>query len=410
MKRISCFTKFKPTYLSLVLTVAVLLLQPAFVPAQTPSNAERERAFQLYDENKFVDALPLLEKLANANPSDVVVLSRFGFALYASTATIQDPNARKLVRTRARNVLERAQALGDNSVLTRVTIDALTSNESGEFSYSQLQEADRAMREGEASFARGDFKAALAAYDRALAADPKLYEAALYKGDVYFKSDEQEKAGEWFARAVKINPDRETAYRYWGDSLMKQGKTEAAREKFIEAFIAEPYSRLAANGFVQWADANNVKLAHPKIDIPANVTPLKDGQTTINLDPSMMKDEANDGTAAWIVYGLVRASWATSEFAKQSDEKPYRHTLKEEAAALRSVVKSVKEQQNAKKIKQLTPSLAMLLKVETDGLLEPYILMARADQGIAQDFSAYRRSNIDKLRQYVVQYVLIGQD
>jgi hypothetical protein len=70
----------------------------------------------------------------------------------------------------------------------------------------------------------------------------------------------------------------------------------------------------------------------------------------------------------------------------------------------------VKEQQNAKKIKQLTASLAMLLKLETDGLLEPYILMARADRGIAQDFSAYRRSNIDKLRQYVVQYVLTGQN
>jgi glycosyltransferase involved in cell wall biosynthesis len=297
-----------------VITVLLVLCHPQLTQAQVV-DPERERAFQLYEDNKFTDAVPLLEKLAKAAPSDVVVLSRLGFALYATSTVIKDPEERKRARTRARNILERAQSLGDNSVLTKVTIDTLTANEGGEVSYSQLQAADRAMQEGEAAFVRGDFAAAIKYYDEALAADPRLYEAALYKGDVYFKSNQQEKAGEWFAKAIKIDPDRETAYRYWGDSLMKQGKSDEAREKFIEAYIAEPYSRLARNGFVRWANEQKLTLAHPRIDVPTNVTPLKDGKMTINLDPSTFKDDG-DGSSAWMMYGLSRASWATSEFAK----------------------------------------------------------------------------------------------
>jgi tetratricopeptide (TPR) repeat protein len=86
----------------------------------------------------------------------------------------------------------------------------------------------------------------------------------LFTGDVYYKSDKLDKAGEWFARAISIDPDRETAYRYWGDVLTKQGKMMEARDKFVKAFIAAPYNRLARAGLIKWADKNQVSLAHPK--------------------------------------------------------------------------------------------------------------------------------------------------
>ena len=46
-----------------------------------------------------------------------------------------------------------------------------------------------------------------------------------------------------------------------------------------------------------------------------------------------------------------------------------------------------------------------LLKLHRAGLLEPFILFAKADQGIAQDYSAYRQANRAKLRQYLLEYV-----
>ncbi len=62
------------------------------------------------------------------------------------------------------------------------------------------------MREGEQAFAKGDMPKALEMYQRALVLDPKLYEAALYIGDVYFSTAEQKKASEWFARAAASIP------------------------------------------------------------------------------------------------------------------------------------------------------------------------------------------------------------
>jgi tetratricopeptide (TPR) repeat protein len=242
-------------------------------------------------------------------------------------------------------------------------------------------------------------------YQRALLLDPKLYEAALFIGDVYFKSAEQIKAGEWFARAIEINPDRETAYRYWGDSLMKQGKVTEAGDKFVEAFIAEPYNRLARAGFVQWGERVNISLGHPRIEFPASVAQKGENQTTITLDPKMFENEKDASSAAWMVYSLTRATWPAGEFAKQyPSEKAYRHSLKEEAAAIRAALKSLDE----KKAASADQSLQILKKLEKEGLLEAFILLAMPDAGIAKDFEGYRKTNVAELRRYVKQYVLTG--
>lgn len=247
---------------------------------------------------------------------------------------------------------------------------------------STKKDVDEAMREGEAAFAKGEFPKALENYQRALLLDPKLYEAALMIGDIYFKSAEQDKAGEWFARAIEINPDRETAYRYWGDSLMKQGRVTEAGDKFVESYIAEPYSREARAGFIQYAERVKVSLAHPPVEVPANV----------------------GSSAAWVTYGLVRANWASSEFLKQHpEEKTYRHSLKEEAAAMRAALKALDQQKGGKAV---DPSLQIIRKLDKEGLLEAFILLALPDEGIARDFKAYRTSNIEHLRRYVKQYVL----
>ena len=59
--------------------------------------------------------------------------------------------------------------------------------------FSSKKEVDDAMREGEAAFTKNDMPKALEMYQRALMLDPKMYEAALYTGDVYFKTADQKK-------------------------------------------------------------------------------------------------------------------------------------------------------------------------------------------------------------------------
>ena len=388
------------------LIFCTLLLALSVVAAQ---DAERTRAFQLYKEAKYTEALPLFEKLAVANPNDRDVIEALGLMTASQTAYLKDPEARKQARAHAREILLRAQSLGADSALLKWMLESVVPEGGADnSSFSTKKEVDDLMREGEEAFASGDLPKALERYRQALLLDPKLYEAALFIGDVYFKSADHANAGEWYGRAITINPDRETAYRYWGDSLMKQGRFTDAGEKFVEAYLAEPYSRLSRAGFLNWGEKAQITLAHPQVDVPTNVSSgSKDKNTTITLDVNILNGKDKSGAAAaWMTYGIIRASWQT-EFAKQyPNEKTYRHSLKEEAAALRGAIDTLKNQKLDPK--NIDPSLQTLQKLEKEGLLEPFILLALPDAGIAQDFPDYRRVNLEKLRRYVKDYVLTG--
>lgn len=404
---------------------ALLLSAPVGAVNRTQDPDERQRALDLYESNNFTAALPLLEKLAVSNPNDPVILSRLGFALYASSATEKDPAVRQRMRDRAQTILLRSRSLGDNSNLTTMALDALSGPDGTQLPFSSIQAAEASMREGEAAFVRGDMDKAIAAYKRALEMDPHLYDAALYAGDAEFKkgynstdpqyrSDHFDAAGVWFAKAIAIDPNRETAYRYWGDALDAQGKSTNARDKFVDAIVAEPYNRRAYVGLTQWAERHKVALGHPRIDIASNATSGKPGEVNITIDPSALKND-DDGSAAWMMYGMVRALWLNKKDGSRSDqfakaypnETTYRHSLSEELAAMRAVAESVQAQIKDNRIKKLTVSLENLKSLHEAGLLEPYILFAHPDQGIVRDYATYRKDNREKLRRYWLEVVVL---
>lgn len=414
----------RKSFATILVASALLLLvaTPAIALVQDQEPPEWKRARELYDAQNFVAALPLLEQSAVAMPNNPLVLSRLGFALYAVSATEKDAALRKKTIDRVREILKKSQALGDNSNLTQMMVDALSRD--GELvPFSQIKSADAAIHEGEAAFVRGDLEAALKAYKRALELDPKLYDAALYAGDSEFKraylskdpqfrTEHFEQAAMWFAKAVAIDANRETAHRYWGDALDVQGKTDEAREKFVEAIVAEPYNRKGYMGLTQWADKHRISMVHPRIVVPANVSSTKPGEVNITLDEQALKGD-KDGTAAWMMYGLTRAAWmsgkggSSDKFSKAyPGETAYRHSLAEEVEALKLVAESAAQQLQARKITELSPSLSNLIKLKEAGLLEPYVLFVRVDEGIARDYAAYRIANRDKLRRYWLEAVI----
>lgn len=375
---------------------------------------QRKLGFQLYKENNFTAALPVFERLAAANPKDREVVEYLGIMLIGSATGLKDQGERRVARARGRSFLVKAQEMGADDLLLKEMLAQIPEDGRTVDNFSIKKEVDDAMREGEAAFGANEFDKAVDAYGRALALDPKLYNAALFTGDVYYKSKKYDKAGEWFAKAIGIEPDRETAYRYWGDALMAQGRMSEARDKFVEAFLAAPYDRLSRAGLIQWANANQVSLAHPNIVIPSNVGQGTNGEINITLDSNSLKGD-DTGTAAWMIYGIGRAGWQPGKdgmgkkFTKQfPNEKSYRHSLAEEMDGLGLVLISVKEQQKDGKIKKLEPSLSALIKLQDAGLLESYILLARPDAGIAQDYEQYRKANMEKLRRYLKDVVIAG--
>jgi len=394
-----------------LITLLVLLLislSVATTQAQTTDDVSelKRQAADLLKETKYTEALPILEKIATLEPKDGETQFYLGFALLGQGVNTKDDAARKALRVRARQAFLKAKALGFYEPRLDAIIQSLPEDGSDAAGFSTNNKANELMKEGEALFSQGKPDEALKKYQEALAADPKTYHAALFSGDIYLQKKDWEQAEIWYQKAIAIDPNKETAYRYSATPLMRQRKTDQARDRYVEAFIVEPYNKFARAGLIQWAEATETSLAHPKIDIPTDVTFDEKGDAKINLDASALLNGADDGSFAWISYGATRSEWRKEKFAKTyPSEKAYRHTLAEEADALRSVLSIATSD---KKTKKLNPSLVKLKKLDESGLLEAYILIARPDEGIAQDHAAYLKQNRDKLRRYLMEYVVKG--
>lgn len=378
------------------------------VSAQTGETVAemKQKVLDLTKQTRYTEALPLLEKIVVAEPDNAEMQFYLGFAVIAQANNTKDPGQRKALSLRARAAFVKAKELGIQEPLVDGLIASIPVDGSDGQSFSQNIAANSLMVEAEAFFSQGKLDEALGNYQKALTLDPKLYYAALFSGDVFAQKEDFPQAQTWYERAIAIDPNRETAYRYSATPLMKLGKTEAARDRYIEAFITEPYSKFARGGLIQWAQITRTEIAHPAIDIPTSVTFDDKGNANINLDSNALLGGKDDGSFAWIAYGATRSTWKKELFAKRfPNEQVYRHSLTEEAEALRSVV-SLATSDN--KVKTLSPSLAKLKRLNDEGLLEAYILLAQPDDGIAKDHPAYLKENRAKLRRYMIQYVVTG--
>ncbi len=368
---------------------------------------EAAKANALYKEGKRPEALPLYEDLAKKYPNEWLYAERLADCLGAKAVQLSDPAEMRALLTRERDAAKRAVELGDTTEAVKI----MANLDPDQPLFAGIASPGKALlAEAEKAFTAGDFATAMAKYTAAAEADPKLYEAALYAGDTAYVQGDLKTAAQWFARAIAIDPDRETAYRYWGDTILKFGNDPAAaREKYIDALVAEPYNRLAWQGIQQWAEIEKAVILAPKIDRPEGpvVDPQSPNGLTINIDSDATDNKKHPGSSAWMIYSIVRAGYRGDEFKKNfPDEKEYRHTLKEEDSALSLVATSVKE----KKIKQekLDESLRNLVELNDAGMLDCWILISGADQGIAQDYDAYRQQHRQLLHHYLSRFVVHG--
>ena len=241
----------------------------ALIAAQTPDDFDDKlkRATQLINENKFGEALPILEKLNAQKPDNPAVLEGLAYALSVTAITEKDAATRKKNLVRAHALAKQSQELGNGSQLVKLLIEKIPADGEMEALTATKEHtpAEEALVEGETAFAKGELDRAIESYERAAKLNPKMYEAPLFIGDAYYKMNKIDKAGEAYARAITINPDRETAYRYWGNVLMRTAKTPKPGTSSIEAIIADPYNRAPWQFLTTWAERTKWKLGHPRI-------------------------------------------------------------------------------------------------------------------------------------------------
>jgi tetratricopeptide (TPR) repeat protein len=390
----------------LVLLLTIAIFAPP-VLAQDNADAyksERQKAVELFNQQKFLEALPLFEDLVKQNPADNETLLGLAACLVNHSATVQDADAAAKERLRARDLLLKAKELGNNSNLLQNLLQLLQASSTEQIKYSDNAEADQAFRLAEAAFAKRDFAEAIKDYSKALELDPGNYSAALFIGDSYFAEKDFVRAGEWYGRAIQINPNKETAYRYYADMLTKNGEMDKARTKAIQAVVAEPYDPITWRGLQQWATSNKLQINRVAIKVPNSVTQKDDKNITISIDSS----HENAAGAAWMIYSITQAAWHGEEFKKTfPEEKQYRHSLPEETQALTMAAESLTAKNKKKSPKPPEdPDLALLLRIYQAGMIEPYVLLSAPDAGIVKDYDAYREKNRAKLEEYLSAFVV----
>ncbi len=367
----------------------------------TDYQAKRQKAADLFNQGKRLEALPLLEELVQINPKDDEMLVALAASLVDHAATLADEHAAGKERLRARDLLDKAWNLGNTSTLAMNLSQLLKQlPESGAIKFSDSPQVEEFMRAGEAAFSRYDFAEALKDYAKVLDLEPGNYSAVLFTGNTYDKENEFSKGAEWYERAIQLDPSVETAYRYYADMLAKQGDMAKARAMLIHAAVAEPYNRIVWRELRAWAALNNTYINEVYIGIPAEPTKLPDAN---QLSPTV--------STVWQAYRSVRNNWQQDgKFKKRfAEAKEYRHTLAEESEALIAAAKVLQKLQDDKKGAELVTNgaaLSLLLELYHAGLIEPYVLFSLGDAGIARDYAAYRARNRDKLEEYMDKFVV----
>ena len=81
--------------------------------------------------------------------------------------------------------------------------------------------------------------------------------------------------------------------------------------------------------------------------------------------------------------------------------------MKEEVDCLQVMIQVLKDQKDYQaKLRQLPDSIQAVVKIQEAGFLEPFVLLNRADNDIAQDYVSYRSSHRDRVYAYLDENVV----
>jgi tetratricopeptide (TPR) repeat protein len=348
----------------------------------------------MVDENRYIDALPLLEQIILSYPDDAEMWADFGIAIMSNAITLTDAGERKKEMERGIKALQRARNLGTTSTKALYFLDQFEDFDGVDNFSNKNPEVEKALRQGEAHFGRAEYDLAFKSYEKAFKLDPKNYEAVLFMGDCFYAQKKYKEAEPYFAKAIEINPEVETAYRFWGDALLYQNKFPESLDKFLEGLLLEPFSRMSWDGIRRWATRAGANYKIIKITAPGG----KDfGPLVIN--ESLLK--VDDGTDKWKFYDL-----AIKERIATKDGKNPEFLLRDEVQAWKKVADAFRQGVKSGEIKYPDSNLTNLLKLDDKDLLEPYILLLRPQDTFGDDYVNYRQKNPAKIKQFVKEFIL----
>jgi tetratricopeptide (TPR) repeat protein len=384
-------------WIQLLSLLAITLSAVIFTAAQnSPSDQELARAMNFIEQNRHINALPILEKAAPRYPNDGEIQAHFGVAILVNSVTIKDEDLRKKEVVRAADILRKAKKLGTENVIALHYLDKIEEgNDIGVAFNSSSKEVEDAIREGEGFFGRGEYEKAFLAYERAYKLDPQSYDAALFAGDSFYAQKKYKESEAWFAKAAAINPNREQAFRFWADALANQGKTKEALSKLADAFIADPNSRLVFNALIEGVKNYGNRKSSPFIVIPSK------SEGEIVIDATSLK--AEDGTIHWNRFTETRKT-QIENFKRVANGREFVSTVSEDVEALKSVALAAGKNLQTDKTLKLSKSVENLIKLDAIGMLDVYTMLFIHGGASSPEYESFREKNRERMKKFLVDY------
>jgi tetratricopeptide (TPR) repeat protein len=172
---------------------------------------------------------------------------------------------------------------------------------------SPREEAARHYRFGQDYFVAGNYTDAATAFERAIAADPKMWEAYYAAGAAYGKLGELEKAEQKFSEVLARNPEYAEGYQARGDHYRQQGLLDKARQDLDKALELKPdfVAALLSRGLVFQAMA--------RTDPSFYALAAADFEKAAEIEP--------ENAYAWVAKGAAEAASGAPWHALQSYER-----------------------------------------------------------------------------------------
>jgi hypothetical protein len=182
--------------------------------------------------------------------------------------------------------------------------------------------------------------------------------------------------------------------------LAKHGDMLKARSMLIRAAVAEPYNKIVWREIRAWAIINHTAFNIVYLPIPR-----------LPKTAASTAGPAEGIAAAWRAFYSVKTRWRSgvSFHERYPRELTYRHSLAEESEALSAAAQTLQrlaaEDKGAQAV-SADPIAPLLLRMYEAGLIDAYVLFSLGDDGIAQDYTAYRAKHRAQLEGYLDRFVM----
>lgn len=250
-------------------------------------------------------------------------------------------------------------------------------------------EAFRFLQVAEEPFQAKRWDEAAAAYERALAVDPRFVPALLYEGDTFLLRGRPEDALPFYARARQANPADHRGFYFAANALIAQGRVEDAVSFYAEALARRPRHESLRMGI----ESRLVKMGRR---LRGDVVPFKGFARKTEQGVEI----CTRTTPPWVAWSMCKGYWlgdADHRREMLGSDLPVFSTTEESECLL-----ALLHGYDAVRANHPDPDLEELREIALAGRLHDYVMIELATR---LDPHAALRVRPEK-RHFLVSYVL----